>query len=519
MLKIAPLRHFLSERHRAAFVAILLAFFLLGIPALFYPPNVDEWAFLYVGQHMTLAKLPYHDFSDNKGPFVYVFYRLLFSAFGLNTILWRLVFMGIIAASSILLYLIVRRAGARGGALAAMATYLAFMLNTALPDMGGFVSFGITETVGMLFFLGSLALLLHRLKDKPASSHPPFSIRPALCGPAGAVLAGVLFSLALLTNSLFWPAPLALLILWFFKQIKLDAPFLLGAALPLLLFAAVLIQGSALTDYIKWTVGYNGSISTFVRLSPLSAVVLLILLNFKRHALLLAAALPFLRKNLASYRPLALAFLALAALPTLLRVVSGLELIHYEILTLPLYALGLAALYETFSGIDRKLALVFIVCVLAATAAWFTYLNLDLPRQYAYGEARTQQIQQNLSSLRGQSIWAGDLGGDKLYSVLNATYPGKYFFSFFVFTSTPWLREDLIQDFTTQFRAGHVPYVVVTAPLQSIRGIPACYAEDRYFPAPIRQLIFDHYACRDTDLAFDQTHNITLCTQMNGSIG
>ncbi|MCL6088916.1 MAG: hypothetical protein M1530_01990 [Candidatus Marsarchaeota archaeon] len=471
-------------------LALMLAFCLLSIPILYVPTHVDEWVFLYVGQHMSLDKMPYRDFADNKGPITYLFYRGLWVLFGLQTLGWRLAYLALILIASASLFRISRSLGGDGPALIALAVYLVLMLSA---DHTGLDAFAISETIGMAPMLLALERSMVARREWEQA------------------LNGLLLSLAVLTNVLFWPAVPAFLLLAWRKQIKVGRAFWAGLALLPALFVIVLMLSGSFGAWWDWTIRYHFSYAQSSGRGPLGVWVLLVLLNLKHHLLLLAVLLPFLSRRLEAWRPLILAFALLAAAPFARTAASDLGIDHYEIPALPLYALGAAMLYA-WAGPARLLTLLPIVLALLALTAFFTAQNLQFPAQKAYEEQRLAEIGQKMAFLRGGSVWTGwDINEAMVYQALNATAPGRDFFSFVIFRRIDWVKEEETRDFVAGFGQGRIPYVLIKYPIQKW-GAPACFSDDYTLPLTIRQTILDNYDCRDTGIAFDKESNVTLCT-------
>jgi hypothetical protein len=98
--------------------AVLLALLLRG-RALDMPLDRDLAAYATIGQHLFDGVLPYRDLFDHKQPLVYPLYALLDLAAPRSTIAIRVAAAICSAASGWLVWWILRRAGARRGAVAA----------------------------------------------------------------------------------------------------------------------------------------------------------------------------------------------------------------------------------------------------------------------------------------------------------------------------------------------------------------------------------------------------------------
>lgn len=476
---------------------MLILFGLLCLPAFFTLVHEDEWAYTYIGKHMDFDHLPYRDFADNKGPVVYLFYKALYTVFGMNTVLWRPFFVLLVMGAAWKFHEVVRRLGGEGAGLIALATYLVFMLNT---DPSGLDSLNNTETIGLFFLMWALERAHHQ-QDK-----------------RGEALTGAILSLSLLTNVLFWPAPLAFAILQFMKQTRTRLWFWAGLGVLPALFAVFLLSTSSFAAWWQWTVVYHVSHMENYLDAPLGRALIYMGLSVKNWLLLALVLLPFLKPSLQKFRPLMLAWLPLAIVPATKVLYSDiLQIDHYGLFLIPIFALGAAMIHAQAKGPDRVLLLIPIAVSLLALAAHFTWENVQMPALKQIENARAGEIAQKLAYMKNGPVWAGIwIDEAAAYEALNGNYAGRHFFSFPLFANIPWIRDEMESEFAKEEQAGRVPYIFTTAPMERVRT-DACYDRQLFFPDKIRQIIVRDYDCQPAGIIFDMDRNVTVCRQVRGA--
>ncbi|MDE1798273.1 MAG: hypothetical protein KGH63_02615 [Candidatus Micrarchaeota archaeon] len=504
----------MDERDRLILLA--LAFVALSVPIWYAIPFVDENVFIYIGQHMSLSQMPYRDFSDNKGPVVYFFYAALNAVFGLDSLGWRLAMLGVLLLGGWAFYGILRtKAGPDGALLGTGLFWLLMLCGPDGPNGLGLVAFRATETIGLALLLASLRLLMVR----PAEGREKAGGR--LAEPARSWASGLLFSLALLTNVLCWPAIVAWGWLHWRKEIALNRHFLAAAALPLAAFALVLLATGSWMPYWVWSIAYNFNhgLDYATPSGGLGEMMFYLVFNLKHDVLLALVLLPWLWKPLRLYRALTLAFALLSLAPEIRVFYQGLSIDHYEIMTVPAYALGFVAAYAGSRGFDRKVVLGLLVGGALALAAYFTYWNVA----YASLYGPWQQMQSRVAAepaLRGNPhVWVPEIDMGEVYLFSNSTYPGRYFFTFPIFNQIPWIKQDLTDEFLRLDGQGQIQDIVITAPLWQQKTAPACWSESRYVPKPVMDAILDHYDCRPMGYADPAGQNLTLCQRRPLGVG
>ena len=211
---------------------------LLGMPL-----ERDEGEYAYAGQLLLQGIPPYQIAWNMKFPGTYYAYAALMSVFGQTP---EGIHYGIIlvtSASTILIFLIGRRLmGAVGGLLAAAL----FTMLSALPFAYGLAGHA-THFVVLFVCAGTFAVL--KMEGK----------KPALW----ALFAGAAFGTAVLMkqHALIFAVAAAGWLLWrkFRRKEKSlchAGAFIAGAALPLLLTVAVLVQSGVWNRFVFWTIQY-----------------------------------------------------------------------------------------------------------------------------------------------------------------------------------------------------------------------------------------------------------------------
>ncbi len=484
------------------------------MPLWYSATYVDEGVYVYIGRHMGLQQMPYLNLPDNKGPVVYFFYRALFEIFGLNTIAWRLVFLGIILASGWAFYRILRRRADAGGAWLGAGLFWALMLFDQEGGLG-LLAFRVTETIGLFFLLWSLDWLQglneSKTNDKPARNgrqeRGAGIFQNASVVSAGA---GLLLALALLTNSLTWPAVLGWGWLHYKKEIRITPAFLLAAAAPLAVFGLVLLATGSLGAWWTWTVVYNfANGAVFSNGGPAQLLGALIL-SVKQYLFVGLALLPLLWKPARKHAPLALAFLVLAIAPEIHQISHVTE--HYDIMIVPTYLLGLVAWYDACKGFDRQVVAGIIIASGLLLAAYFTALNVSQMGDYARERSYMARMASQTELINNSHVWAPYIFQSSLYAITNASYPGRHFFDFWLFNEIPWIRTEIVDEFASLDARGQVQYVVVAdVPIEKMKNEPACWSEMKFLPDPIMRAIFDHYDCRPLNYTDGYGQNLTLC--------
>lgn len=223
----------MSRKNTAITIFIILLFSVLSIPMLYSPLFIDESAFLYVSKNMSLDKLPYRDFIDNKGPVAYLFFKAIEALFPQNIVLFRSVFLILTIIAGFALKEIVKKVADEDSSLIAFAIYFALYL---IPFE---FTFGTTEPLGMFFMLVSLALFLR------------------FNGPHFQLISGLLLSFSVMTNVIFMPSLLPFAILHLWKKVRIVPSFAYGLLFGLSLFLFPMAMLGILPDFFFWYFNYN----------------------------------------------------------------------------------------------------------------------------------------------------------------------------------------------------------------------------------------------------------------------
>ncbi|MFG0317091.1 MAG: ArnT family glycosyltransferase [Planctomycetota bacterium JB042] len=147
-------------------VAAAVAFQLLRSPYLDVPFTRDEGEYAYIAQRWAAGDVPYRDAFDQKPPLVFLAYRAAFAIGGEEVRSVRVLHGVWVAASALLLFLLVRRAAPTAGPVGAAGAALAFV---ALVSSHGWFGHVANTEVFMLLPMVASALFLWRADrdDRP----------------------------------------------------------------------------------------------------------------------------------------------------------------------------------------------------------------------------------------------------------------------------------------------------------------------------------------------------------------
>lgn len=438
---------------------------------------------------MSLDHLPYRDFSDNKGPTTYVFYRMLDSFFGHNFFLWRLVFLGIIICCGLLLRSIALTALSRASSNAAL---LIFLLLSAQPS---FQAFHASETIGVFFLLLSLYLLL--CKNEQWNQ-----------GASGLSLAA-----SALTSAMFLPAIPAFAV-YFLAEKKLPSKsFLAGLFAPIVIFIIFLAVTSSLQDFIFWYFTYNLLYGQFVlqdgstfTMSNFYTSPYFISFAF---CAIFAFSIGYVKKNTPLLVILALFLISGAtAFPRVMLTTPY----HYYVAYVPFIAIGAASVFGFGLKHNTELSIIFI-SMFCLALIYSSFVSAPIPR-YAPSVADNLFEQKLLSEkpyLANSSrvlAFGETMDPMKVYYLANSTYEGKYFFPFFFFSRYENLRADMESEFSRNLEEGKIDYIITDA------NWPR-----EYWPSQIfRNALASNFSCIVEKSEFGERFYFQYCVRKNSDL-
>ncbi len=271
---MAPLRW-------VVFVALcgLVAFAAAG--TLFWPMGRDQGIFAWTGDAICAGGMPYRDAWDVKGPAGPYTYALAQCLFGRS--LWgiRAIDLLFLAAASVGVWLIVRRAAGTSAAHAAALLHVCLYL-LQRPAAGGYWDTAQPDAWGAMAATGALALLAG----------------PRRCGHAHRVGAGVLLGIAVLYKWLLvgFVVPLVVYDLMARRgpgrsQIARVGELLVGCAAVVALSVAYLAARGALGEFLGIQLGFNWTIHARAQHRPVSMHLRILWAFFGRWGMLCALAL------------------------------------------------------------------------------------------------------------------------------------------------------------------------------------------------------------------------------------
>lgn len=463
-------------------LAVFAMFAILSMPLFFTPVFCDFWVFQYVGAHMSPEKLPYLHLPDSKGIFTYVFYGAIDRLFGANLWAYKAAFWLVASISGLALYLVAKKHLGKSSALVALCSFLVFIRMHDLDMIGA------TESIGVAAALSALAIL-HYSDSRKLNA-----------------LAGFLASAAALTNVVFLPSFLIFALMWKFAGLKLRKEFWLACLAPIVAFALFLYATGSLGAFIEWFFGYNlfnnRAIyqSTNPLVFPLAFIVNLPLLA---SIALLIAIMHF--RQFEKSRLFVLCLLPLV-LFSFTKFFIGTMLDHYAITALPIISACLGLVFSGFNGFDGLVIKGMIISMLALSLVFPLALEIGyldrFPLSYddAYVSALRASMPEMLNS--GRLLAAGSrIFSAKAYFAANATYPGKYFFSFGAFQRVEGLPEKIDGDIMGNIGNGSVEFIVADWDCPPM----SC-------PTPtVASAISEHFTCKIEDFGLGEPYNFTYC--------
>lgn len=459
-----------------AWIAIIcVAFAFLIFPRMQSENYVDEWAYLYIGKHWDAQHALYKDLPDNKGPALYLFYKLLDAIFGSNYLAWKFVYLALVAGCAISIFFITKKAlGDKEG----MAAFAAFLVLAANPSL---VILHASETLGLFFLLASIALLM--------------------IGELG-VVSGIFFALAMVTNSIFIPGIASLVVCFLGGWAKPGKYFAVGMLLVLIVFGTYVATGIGFENFVNYYILYNSGHTRFKyfeisniigKIGPDVAIWIAI-----------SIALVVSRDTRMQFFGLVLA--PFAVIPIF--VTSTYYTTHYLVAAIPFFAAGGAMAYRALEKWQAWRAPIFFAVLLAAYGV-FGYQMNDAGN-FENGKRPLADYERQVipslipEAINSRKLYCPLLDDVKYYEFLNASYNGKFFFDVSKYTSNKYVLDRLGEDIESVKKA---EYVLTSETLDVKR--------ESYYAIPEKTLeaIQKGFSCRELPYKGFLEKNITFCVR------